>query len=370
MEYARSTELAAGTDWCGTTIGQCGCAMTSVSVMLALYGVMSLPDGTQLTPQSLNAWFNGDATRTDRGWVSRGYIYGDVIWTAANELSGEIARLNPGSPTIRFSRTGSGSDDEIRAELNAGRPVILEVPGHWIAAVGLEGDQILINDPFYRDRKTLDAYAGKVRSSVIYEPSTDLSAVVFTAPMDVTFRVTDRQGRVVEAGGAATDGTPEPALSQIPGASVSQRRAWRDPTCIEKAPPAGAGTNQIVLPGSAGDYTIEVIETGDGPASVAIHTYGRDGHASVTTIDAAATGKAEGPLRPVGRCAHHQGRGLGHPRASLTDAGCGRRWWRAFQRDRYAVARHDAPAGHRHPDAVCRGNDEYGAGSRAGPDTR
>lgn len=284
VEYARSTELPAGKDWCGTTISQCGCAMTSVAVMLALYNVVTLPDGQPLTPQSLNAWFNGEARRTERGWVSRGYIYGDVIWTAANELSGQIAKARPGTPTVRFARTGSGSEDEIRAELRAGRPIILEVPGHWIAAVGLDGDTILINDPFYRDRTTLDAYKGKVRSSVIYEPSSDLSAVVLTAPADVKFRVVDKQGRVVGTGDTTTGATAEPII-QIPGASVSSRRAWRDPTCIEKAPPPGAGTHQIVLPGSRDDYRIEILGTGSQGGSVAIHTYGRDGTASIATIE-------------------------------------------------------------------------------------
>lgn len=284
VEYARSTELPNGKDWCGTTISQCGCAMTSVAVMLALYNVVKLPDGQPLTPQSLNAWFNGDARRTDRGWVSRGYIYGDVIWTAANELSGEIARSNPGTPTVRFVRTGTGSEDEIRTELRGGRPIILEVPGHWIAAVGLDGDTILINDPFYRDRTTLDAYKGKVRSSVLYETSADLSAVVLTAPADVKFKVTDRQGRVVSTGDTSAGGTGEP-VNQIPGASFSAHRAWRDPTCIEKAPPADAGTNQIMLPGSRDDYTIEILGTGDQTGSIAIHTYGRDGTGSIATIE-------------------------------------------------------------------------------------
>ena len=71
------------------------------------------------------------------------------------------------------------------------------MPGHWISAVGLDGDKILINDPFYRDRKTLDAYAGKVKSSVLFEPSDDLSAVVITVPADERVRVTDKSGRVV-----------------------------------------------------------------------------------------------------------------------------------------------------------------------------
>lgn len=284
QEYARSNELPAGRDWCGTTIEQCGCAMTSVSVMLALYGLLDMPDGQPLSPKTLNDWFNGNARKTDRGWVSRGYIYGDVIWSAANELSGEIAKINPNARTVRFASTGSGSEEDIKSELKAGRPVILEVPGHWIAAVGLDGDQILINDPFYRDRKTLDVYAGKVRSSVHFEPSTDLSAVVITAPADVKFKITDKNGRVV-ATGTGTELSASNAINQIPGASVSTKKAWRDPTCIEKAPPADAGTNQITLPGSKDDYKVEIIGTGDQPAAVDIHTYAKDGKSTISTIE-------------------------------------------------------------------------------------
>ena len=285
-EYAKSLELPNGKDWCGTTIEQCGCAMTSVSVMLALYNVVQTPDGQPLSPKSLNDWFNGNAKKTDRGFVSRGYIYGDVIWTAANELSGEVAKTNPNVTTVRFAGTGDGSEEDIRGQLKLGRPVIVEVPGHWIAAVGIDEktDQILINDPFYRDRTTLDVYKGKVRSSVHYEPSNDLSSVVITAPADVRFRVTDKQGRVVNTG----DGTieqPADVINQIPGASVASRGAWRDPTCIEKAPPTGVGTNQIVLPGSADDYTVEILGTGGSPGSVAIHSYGKDGSGSLSTIE-------------------------------------------------------------------------------------
>ena len=292
QEYARSTELPNGRDWCGTTIEQCGCAMTSVSVMLALYGLLDMPDGQPLSPKTLNDWFNSNARKTDRGWVSRGYIYGDVIWSAANELSGEIAKVNPNARTVRFVSTGSGSDDDIKSELRAGRPVILEVPGHWIAAVGLEGDTILINDPFYRDRKTLDVYAGKVRSSVHFEPSTDLSAVVITAPSDVKFKITDKDGRVV-ATGTGTELSASNAINQIPGASVSTKKAWRDPTCIEKAPPSDAGTNQITLPGGKDDYKVEIIGTGDQPGAVDIHTYAKDGKSTISTIEGQEGTKAD-----------------------------------------------------------------------------
>ncbi len=286
IEYAKAQDPEFGPDWCGTTIEQCGCAMTSVATVMALFQDLTMPDGSDLTPQTVNAWFNENARKTSKGWVSQGYVYGDVVWTAANQLSGEIAAAHPGAHTIRFSRMGTGSDEEIRSELRAGRPIILAVPGHYIAAVGLDGDKILINDPYYRDRKTLDVYAGKVLSSVLFEPSDDLSGVVVTVPSNVRVRVTDKEGRIV---GTLNTGTPaeaqKAAQQGVPGSSYSLQAAWRDPSCVESPPPPGAGTNQIILPGTKDDYKIEVLDSGGGPTSVAIHSYDKHGVVSVETQD-------------------------------------------------------------------------------------
>lgn len=283
-EYAKAGDPEFGPDWCGTTIEQCGCAMTSVTTIMALFNILTMPDGSELTPQAVNAWFNGDARKTSRGWVSRGYIYGDVIWTAANELSGQIAKQRPGTPTIRFAGFGPGTEEEIRSELQAGRPLVLEVPGHYIAAVGLDGDKILINDPYYADRRTLDAYKGKVKGSVHFEPSSDLSGVVITVPKDLRVRVLDSQGKVV--GSLNTDPATAPAPVGIQGAYLNSRNAWRDPTCVESPPPAGAGTTSIFLPGTKDDYRIEVLNPGQGGTSVSIHSYDQDGNLTVETRDA------------------------------------------------------------------------------------
>lgn len=297
--YAKADDPEFGPDWCGTTIEQCGCAMTSVATIMAVFQILTMPDGSELTPETVNAWFNTDARKTSRGWVSKGYIYGDVIWTAANELSGQIAKAHPGTPTLRFAGFGVGSDEEIRAELQAGRPIVLEVPGHYIAAVALDGDKILINDPYYADRKTLDAYKGKVLSSVKFEPSNDLAAVAITVPKDLRVRVLDKQGKIV--GSLNTDETTSPAPVGITGAYLSSRDAWRDPTCVESPPPAGAGTTTIFLPGNREDYRIEVLNPSAGGTSVAIHSYDQNGDGFVETRDStgpSVIGMSYDPAKP------------------------------------------------------------------------
>ncbi len=289
-EYARAQdEEFRAQNLCGSTISQCGCAMSSVATVMSLFQLAAMPDGQSLTPEQLNNWLNIGAKKTSRGWVSQGYIYGDVIWAAANQLSAEIARARPGTPTVRFRSIGSGAESQVRDELKAGRPVILEVPGHWIAAVGIDPatDKILINDPFYASRTTLDVYAGKVRSSVLFEASNDLSALIITVPSDLRVRLIDPQGHVV---GTFDRGTPDEAakkaLRDIPGASYVFRHSWRDPNCINRSPGPDAGTNQIILTGpDAGKYRIEVVNPAGGSTSLAVHLYDEDGNLSVRTED-------------------------------------------------------------------------------------
>ena len=285
-EYAKAKDPEFGPDWCGTTIEQCGCAMTSVATVMALFNLLTMPDGAELTPNTVNQWFNKGATKTSKGWVSQGYVYGDVIWTSVNELSGEIAKAKPGSPTIRFVRTGTGTEGEIRAELQAGRPIILEVPGHWIAAVGLDGDKILINDPYYLDRRTLDVYKGKIKSSVLFEQSNDLSGFVVTVPKSERVKITDKAGKVVGTLNTGTDQeVKESVQNSIDGASYSTKDAWRDPTCVESPPRPGDGTTQIFLPGNRDDYKVEVLSPDGGATSVAFHRYDKTGKSSFEAKD-------------------------------------------------------------------------------------
>ncbi|MEO6398374.1 MAG: Ig-like domain repeat protein, partial [Tepidiformaceae bacterium] len=199
---------------------------------------------------------------------------------------GEIAKAKPGSPTIRFVRTGSGTEGEIRSELQAGRPIILEVPGHWIAAVGLDGDKILINDPYYADRRTLDVYKGKVKSSVLFEQSNDLSGFVITVPKSERVKVTDKAGKVV---GTLNTGTEQEVKESvqlgIDGAYYSTKDAWRDPTCVESPPRPGDGTIQIFLPGNKDEYKIEVLSPDGGPTTAAFHRYDKTGKYSFESKD-------------------------------------------------------------------------------------
>lgn len=274
---------------CGSTIAQCGCAMTSVVSVMSIFQVAVMPDGQTLTPEQYNNWLNQDARLTDSGWVSRGYIYGNVIWPAVNQLTAEIAAAIPGTQTVRYKSTGSGSEEQIRAELQAGRPVVLEVPGHFVAAIGIDPDtnEILINDPFYPERNTLAAYRGQVRRSVLFEASDDLSALVVTVPSDQRVRLIDSNGHVAGTfDGDTADDAAERAIRDIPGVTYTFQHSWRDPNCIEQEPGPEDGVNQIILTGpAAGRYRIEVYNpSGEGTAG-SVHLFDEDGNLSMGSLD-------------------------------------------------------------------------------------
>ncbi len=137
VEYARSTELPAGTDWCGVNIAQCGCAMTSVANILVLFDVLATPDGQELDPNSFNTWLNREAQLTPSGWIGPGYFLGDIIWPDIQAFTAARRQIDPNVPLIRYRGVGSGSRQELLTELQAGRPVILELQNHFVAAVGL-----------------------------------------------------------------------------------------------------------------------------------------------------------------------------------------------------------------------------------------
>jgi uncharacterized protein YkwD len=296
-EYDHSKALYNGCP--GPTIAQCGCAMTSLGNAMAMYGLVTTPDGVPLTPKTLNEWFSADAVLTQSGWASRGFIAGNVNWMAAAEFSADAsewaAQANADAdrlPTVRYAHHGDGSVETIAADLDLGRFVVLHVPGHWIAAVGYSDDrrEILIKDPYYADRIYLSQYEGRIIESVHFEPSSDLSGIVVTVPAHLRILITDRDGNTI---GTLTAGTPEDAerianaTNQIQGAQYVFEEAWRDPTCVESPPGEEDGTTSVYFPAGTelDDLTIEVENPDGGGTTTIVHEYDENGNSEIYTED-------------------------------------------------------------------------------------
>lgn len=283
-EYARSTELPPnGKDWCGTTIAQCGCAMTSVANILTMFQITADPEGRALDPGTLNDWLNRDAEFVEgRGWISAGYFLGNIIWSDVQPFTARLREIDPSLSLVRYRGVGTGSEEELRAELAEDRPVVLEVPGHFIAAIAIEAgtNEILIHDPYYPDRTHLSQYPTEVLSSRLFERVVDGSAggILITASPGLRVEVTDSDGNVV---GTLDDAPPQElvddAENSIPGASYTFEAAFRDPTCIESDPPPDAGATTVYVPSpDAGDYRVRVVDAGGG-GCVGVYRYAADG---------------------------------------------------------------------------------------------
>jgi len=289
-EYAFSTALPQGKDWCGTTIGQCGCAMTSLANVLALFNMVSTPTGEALEPESFNGWLNRDAQFSGQCFISPGYYCGEVVWTDIQAFTAQRRFQDPDLPLLRYRGRGNGSEAEVRAELEAGRPVILEVKGHFVLAAGLENGEIVIQDPYYPERDRYEDIAPMLISSRLVEVAERAGGIVVMAQGDTEITITDSEGRVtgttMDASGSGETPTPGPGESEIPGSSVNFEAPWRDPTCTERAPDEDApGNIQLFLPHAApGDYTIDAQFPPGSERCIAVYHYADDGTVTIETI--------------------------------------------------------------------------------------
>lgn len=118
------------------TICSAGCAMSSLTMALASYGVKL--NGAAVTPSTLNSWLTGHG----------GYVSGDLlVWAAANQLGGPKYQNY-------YKGYGSMSVDALNAAASRGQPVIVNVHngGHWVLVTGpaAAGSRTFpVNDPGY-----------------------------------------------------------------------------------------------------------------------------------------------------------------------------------------------------------------------------
>ncbi len=180
----------AGQFVCGRTMTQCGCATSSIAMILRYHGINKMPDGSDVNPGTVNKWLK----------ENKGYNRNlGVIWSAVGNLAKKAKSQNPNfqydaleyNPDMYFNTTTLTND------LNQGIPNILQVnaPGmHFVVAKGKTGNTFEINDPLF-NRTTLASYNNQAVSVRRYIPShTDLSYMVYVADKDVYITVRDENG--------------------------------------------------------------------------------------------------------------------------------------------------------------------------------
>lgn len=153
------------------TIGSSGCALTAAAMVNSAYGY-------RVTPGALNRWL------TDHG----GYIQNDLLlWRQAAAITQGTVRwkwmhvpgIVPQLATDDQNIEDLPPQSLVESQLDAGRLVVAEVRlyggMHFVVITGHAGHTLLINDPWFGDRTTLQArygpYTTAVHSAQIYSKS-------------------------------------------------------------------------------------------------------------------------------------------------------------------------------------------------------
>lgn len=174
-------------------IGHWGCALTSAAMILQDNNITTLPNGTALTPDSLNEWL---LSQKD-GYVSNGW----VNWLAISRLSKYAVQSgrNPnfGYEALEFNRISSADSTTLLADLQNNQSDILEEPGHFVVSKGQTGSDITINDPYF-DRTSLLSYGNTFLTLNRFTPSnTDLSYMLITTSPTISLSVKDEHGQTL-----------------------------------------------------------------------------------------------------------------------------------------------------------------------------
>ncbi|MEW6410154.1 MAG: C39 family peptidase [Nitrospirota bacterium] len=154
------------------TIGERGCALTAVAMLLGGYGVKT-PEGGDVNPENLNTWLNNN-----KGF----YKGGDIDWKAINTYTTKIRFTKfIGTYKYNFKEDKPLPTTMLNNYLDKCIPVIVlvarinergERSGHWVLVTERQGDRYIIKDPAISGpvvTTTLSDYGNKIYAIRVYE---------------------------------------------------------------------------------------------------------------------------------------------------------------------------------------------------------
>ncbi len=173
------------------TIGDWGCAMTSATMVLQYYGINKLPDNTSLDPGTLNTWLKNQQD----GYVNDGW----VNWLAIARLTKLGKNNNPSFTYDALEYKNATADaTQLTKDITNLQPDILEEPGHFIVAKGINGSTFDINDPYYNRSDLTQGYSNSFLSLGRYVPShTDLSYIMLTVNPNINITAQTASGSAI-----------------------------------------------------------------------------------------------------------------------------------------------------------------------------
>jgi hypothetical protein len=169
-----------------------GCAMTSLAMVMRFHHLNRLPNGAELNPSSLNEWLRREAD----GYVGQG----SINWLAGSRLSRLISNTYSSSqktlPKLEYFRHHSNPQTYLQDMIDAGRPGIIQIPGHFLVGQGYiqtgpDQADYYISDPAYSHR-LFSQHDQPMVSLVDFRPTnTDLSYLMVLHSPDTTLELFD-----------------------------------------------------------------------------------------------------------------------------------------------------------------------------------
>lgn len=250
------------------TISRWGCAITSAAMNFLYQGVTQSPDGSPVTPRSINNWL---LSQPD-GYIGNGY----VNWWALRRFTKQV-HDQYGSPILDFRKFASFDSGILNAHLGNLNPDILGVNNnsHFVVATGQSIGSYFINDPYFS--KTELSQYGQVGSMMYYYPtSTNLSAIYLSTNPDVKLFLTNPSGY---------------KLGQDPASGILTIPAYAnygsvDPLVDDEGNQTdGFGYKELALPEPADSpYTLTVWSSDLSPYTLQMIGYDRNNNPYISTL--------------------------------------------------------------------------------------
>ncbi|MEN9920412.1 MAG: hypothetical protein RL538_305 [Candidatus Parcubacteria bacterium] len=266
-------------EWCGDTIGGCGCAITSGVMAGRNAGITTDVVGRDVNPKNINEYL-----RSVGGYTSDGSVY----WLAMQAYLGELV---DGKLATRFKYegavTGSGADEYLETEGEYAVLAFKNSLGHFVWLPGKADTGYVVRDPFwYLTETSNDANGTSVKD---YNDSFDSARV---------FKVLD-EAEAYSGDGVEMylKGTAELVYKDVAGNTVG----YTEDGIVVDIDNSSYGNAEVIglngVPSSETDgrhllvydaqkeFTIDVIGTGFGEFEVELFTISETGEVTTFTFD-------------------------------------------------------------------------------------
>lgn len=272
---------------CGRSIGQCGCAISSMVMLGRYYDIQKGVDGTDSQPFNIDAWM----------LANNGYGRGGaVIWDKASEYLG-VVEGDVKKKYLTLDEFNTTDVSLVDASLTNQAPVVAYSNrfGHYFVLDSKLASTYTVRDPRWYETKTLrDTRNGNVSIQEYNNVFTKANIFSYSAvPQEVAqvlmFRlaspaelvVTDPEGHKI-----GFDPSTNISYEQISDATYTREgQILSSETPISEETLHEYKIVRIPTP-QKGHYAVEVIGTGNGPYTLTSHTYDENGNEKIDVVTA------------------------------------------------------------------------------------